>query len=79
MKRISIVEFLGDGISSELSESVHTVAASLPFQVEFQAVDLSLENRKKRGADLHMGFAVQVAGSCGLGLVLRSTLAKHGA
>ena len=53
MKRISIVEFLGDGISSELSESVHTVAESLPFEIEFQAVDLSLENRRKRGADLY--------------------------
>ncbi|MEM7155351.1 MAG: hypothetical protein AAF799_21055 [Myxococcota bacterium] len=30
----------------------------------------------QRGTDMNMGIAVQVAGSCGLGLVLRSTLAK---
>ena len=53
MKRTRIVEFLGDGISAELSESVHAVADSLPFELEFQAIDLSLENRKARGAKLY--------------------------
>ncbi len=48
MKHYSIVEILGDGISPELSESVHAVAAALPFRVDFRAVDLSLENRRKR-------------------------------
>jgi isocitrate/isopropylmalate dehydrogenase len=49
MKRIPIVELLGDGISAELSESVHAVAETLPFEVEFRAVDLSLEGRRERG------------------------------
>jgi len=47
MKHYSIVEILGDGISAELSESVHRISASLPFQVDFREVDLSLEARRK--------------------------------
>ena len=47
MKHYSIVEILGDGISAELSESVHRVAGSLPFQVDFREVDLSLESRRR--------------------------------
>lgn len=49
MKTYEIVELLGDGISSELSESVHAVAACLPFEVKFHQVDLSVENRAKQG------------------------------
>ena len=44
-----IVELLGDGISPELSRSVHTLAEALPFQLEFVPVDLSDENRRRRG------------------------------
>lgn len=44
-----IVELLGDGISTELSNSVHTVAETLPFELEFQAVDLSDEARRHGG------------------------------
>jgi len=47
MTSYSVVEILGDGISPELSESVHAVAEALPFQVAFQQVDLSLENRRR--------------------------------
>ncbi len=47
MKHYSIVEVLGDGISSELSESVHRLARSLPFDVDFRQVDLTLENRRR--------------------------------
>ena len=50
MKQYPIVEILGDGISPELSESVHSVAAALPFRVDFRSIDLSLENRAREGA-----------------------------
>ncbi len=53
MKHYSVVELLGDGISSELSESVHAIAAVLPFQIEFLQVDLSSANRAERGEDLY--------------------------
>lgn len=46
MKQHRIVELLGDGISPELSTSVHTVAESLPFAVTFEEIDLSLEARR---------------------------------
>jgi len=49
MKTYSIVELLGDGISAELSESIHTIAAALPFGIEFDPVDISLEARESRG------------------------------
>ncbi|MFT5052663.1 MAG: isocitrate dehydrogenase (NAD+) [Chlamydiales bacterium] len=47
-----IIELLGDGISSELSASVHEVSAALPFELDFQQIDLSDENRRKRGSAL---------------------------
>ena len=50
MKTYRIVELLGDGISSELSASVHRVNRALPFELEFVPVDLSVESRKERGA-----------------------------
>jgi isocitrate dehydrogenase (NAD+) len=49
MKTYRIVECLGDGISAELSESVHRVAEALPFRIEFHQVDLSVENRARTG------------------------------
>ena len=48
MKNYALVEILGDGISPELSESVHAVAAALPFRLDFRAVDLSLDSRTNR-------------------------------
>jgi isocitrate dehydrogenase (NAD+) len=45
----TIVELLGDGISAELSQSVHRIAESLPFRLEFVQVDLSDEARGTRG------------------------------
>lgn len=45
-----IAELLGDGISAELSASVHAVVAALPLKLDLRPVDLSLENRRKIGA-----------------------------
>jgi isocitrate dehydrogenase (NAD+) len=53
MKTHTVVELLGDGISPELSNSVHTVAHGLPCKIEFVPVDLSEPSRKKRGAGLY--------------------------
>jgi len=47
MTALAITELLGDGIGPELRESVHTVAASLPLDVAFEPVDLSLEARRR--------------------------------
>jgi isocitrate dehydrogenase (NAD+) len=49
MKTHSIVELLGDGISAELSDSVHRIARALPVELDFVPVDLSLECREARG------------------------------
>ncbi len=46
MKTYRVTELLGDGISPELSQSVHTVAEALPFKLEFAPVDLSLDARR---------------------------------
>ncbi|MCB9913871.1 MAG: isocitrate dehydrogenase [Planctomycetes bacterium] len=53
MTRYKIVELHGDGISAELSASVHRIAASLPFELEFVPVDLSDEHRAARGLELY--------------------------
>jgi isocitrate dehydrogenase (NAD+) len=47
MTTYTIVELLGDGIAAELSASVRSVAEALPFDLEFQPVDLSDEARKR--------------------------------
>jgi len=53
MKTYKIVELLGDGISAELSGSVHRVAQSLPFRLEFVPVDLSEATRTKVGLPVY--------------------------
>jgi isocitrate dehydrogenase (NAD+) len=63
-----IVELLGDGISAELSRSVHTVAEALPCTLEFQAVDLSDEARKRRGGAAVFDEAERAMRECGTSL-----------
>ena len=53
MKTYTVLELSGDGISDELVRSVHTVAASLPFETKFETVDLSLDNRNKVGSKIY--------------------------
>jgi isocitrate dehydrogenase (NAD+) len=53
MKTYRIVELLGDGISAELSESVHSICEAVPFRIEFAAIDLSDANRSARGLELY--------------------------
>lgn len=53
MAKHRVVEILGDGISAELSQSLHDVTEVLPFDVDFIPVDLSLENRRAKGAKLY--------------------------
>jgi isocitrate/isopropylmalate dehydrogenase len=49
-----VVELLGDGIGPELSKAVHFLAErALPFGIDWQPVDLSVENRNARGAALY--------------------------
>ena len=47
---LHVAEFHGDGISAELSESVHGVAAALPLRVQFHPVDLTLASRRTNAA-----------------------------
>ena len=49
MNNYTVMELLGDGISPELSTSVHSIAERLPFKLAFQQIDLSLENRNRVG------------------------------
>lgn len=53
MKVHKIVELLGDGISAEMSRSVHSVIEALPVKLEIESVDLSLENRRVRGRHVY--------------------------
>jgi len=53
MKQHNLVELLGDGISTELSQSVHRIARALPCEVRFHAVDLSFESRKRHGDSVY--------------------------
>ncbi|MFT7679201.1 MAG: isocitrate dehydrogenase (NAD+) [Planctomycetota bacterium] len=49
MTSYPVVELLGDGISAELSISVHTLVDALPFDLEFHPIDLSHESRLEHG------------------------------
>jgi isocitrate dehydrogenase (NAD+) len=53
MQSFEVTEFWGDGIGSELRESIHAVAGALPIDLRFQPVDLSLENRQRLGPPLY--------------------------
>jgi isocitrate dehydrogenase (NAD+) len=48
-----VTEFLGDGIGTELSEVIHSLVDAFPFAIEFEQIDLSLENRKKKGKQVY--------------------------
>ena len=48
-----VTELLGDGIGAELSRSIHTLAEALPIQLDFQAVDLTLANRRAKGKTIY--------------------------
>ncbi len=50
---IAVTELWGDGIAPELREAVHAIAAVLPVELDFRAVDLSLERRREQGADVY--------------------------
>jgi isocitrate dehydrogenase (NAD+) len=63
MNTYPIVEILGDGISAELSASVHTIADALPFELEFQPIDLSDENRIKVGTSIYDRAEAMVRGT----------------
>jgi isocitrate dehydrogenase (NAD+) len=43
-----VTELLGDGIGAELSRAVHALADALPIHLDFEPVDLTLENRRAR-------------------------------
>ena len=53
MNQHTIVELHGDGISAELSESVHTISESLGGALRFEPIDLSQENRETKGEQLY--------------------------
>jgi len=53
MSTYRVVELLGDGISPELSASVHAIADVLPFELQFETVDLSYERRKESGDEAY--------------------------
>ena len=61
MNQHTIVELHGDGISAELSESVHTISEALGGKLRFEAIDLSQENRDAEGDSLYE-HAVQQMG-----------------
>lgn len=48
-----VTEFLGDGVGAELSESVHLIADSLPVDIDFEQVDLSLEHRNQHAREVY--------------------------
>ena len=48
-----VTELLGDGIGAELSRAVHALAEALPIRLDFEPVDLSLENRRARGRAIY--------------------------
>lgn len=52
MTSVHVAELLGDGIATELKESMHAVADALPLEFVFHPVDLSLEMREHSKRDV---------------------------
>src|SRR3954454_426453 len=48
-----VTELLGDGIGAELSRAVHTLADALPIHLDFEPVDLTLENRRANAKTIY--------------------------
>jgi len=48
-----VTELLGDGIGAELVRAVHSLADALPIRLEFEPVDLTLENRRAKGLAIY--------------------------
>jgi isocitrate dehydrogenase (NAD+) len=67
-----VAELLGDGISAELSESIHALAAALPVKLELNPVDLSLERRRKDGLKVY-DAALEVMRGCAASLKYPTT------
>lgn len=53
MNTYQVVELLGDGISAELSTSIHRLSEALPCKFDFLPVDLSDEERIRRGDEVY--------------------------
>ncbi len=53
MSTIEVTELWGDGIASELRESVHAVVGALPIDLRFNPIDLSLEGRERKGRGIY--------------------------
>lgn len=49
MKTVEIIELLGDGIGTELYESLHAVSDAMSVKFQYVPFDLSLENRQTGG------------------------------
>ena len=59
-KIIRVTELLGDGIGTELMESVHTVAEALPLDFEFIPINMTLEARESGNRDIFSDAAAQM-------------------
>jgi len=71
-----VTELLGDGIGEELSRAVHRLVAALPVNLEFQAVDLRLENRRARRTAIY-DEAVASISETGFALKYPTTTAEE--
>lgn len=56
-----VTELLGDGIGAELSQAVHALADALPIRLDFEPIDLSLENRRARKGAIYDEAVASVA------------------
>jgi isocitrate dehydrogenase (NAD+) len=71
-----VTELLGDGIGPELSRAIHRLADALPIQLDFLAVDFSLENRRLRGKAVYEEAAEKITDS-GVALKYPTTTAEE--
>ena len=56
MASYQVTELLGDGISAELSKSLHTIIDAIPVKLEIEPIDMSLEARRKDAKAVYARF-----------------------
>ena len=66
-EQIQIAELQGDGIGPELAQTVAEVAAALPLDIRFNAVDWSLDRRERLGEQV-IDEAEEAIRACGVAL-----------
>jgi isocitrate dehydrogenase (NAD+) len=74
VKEYNVVELLGDGIGPELTTAVHKLIDAMPFKVNWETIDFSVEGRNDQSV---YDRAVKVIENCGYAMKYPTATVKE--